>query len=381
MRACGSMQKYLIRGSEEIMNILLTYGGKSCEHDISLITASLARGYFSKHNVFCCYFDENNVAWFVDEVLTPQQHKEKTFKKKVLFSSGESKIHILQKNKIKKTIDVDACVNCCHGVNGEDGAVAGILQMANIAGAMSGVISSGVAMDKVLSKKLLQGAEVSVLDGFCVERDFVFKEVVEKIKSSFSFPVIVKPATLGSSIGIAVAKTQKELKECLAVAFEFDNRVLVEKALTDFYELNCSVMKVDGKIETSKIEQPLQKEEILSFADKYLSGEKGFATENVVADESHFEEVEKIAKEVYQLLDMQGVIRIDFIVDRKKKQLYLNEINTIPGSLAYPLWKEKYSKTEFGDVLAKEAVASFAENNKLQYRFLSSVLTSGGGKK
>ncbi len=355
------------------MNILIVYGGKSCEHDISVITACLAKGYFGG-NIYCAYFDKNNRCFLADTALTPAAHKNAAFKYGLIFPTGEKRAAIVRRNKIKRYLNIDCAVNCCHGVNGEDGAVAGLLQMCGIPFVESGTVASGIAMDKIITKYVLRGLRFPVLKGAAVTAQS-FAENKENAVKGLSFPVICKPCLLGSSIGIEIARSKAELREALEVAFHFDTRVLCEEALVDFFEINCSAMKADGEVIVSRAEVPVSKGDILTFADKYLSGEKGFSPRQSETDVSPYEEeVKRLTAEIYSRLGFSGVIRVDFIVDRKKEKVYVNEINSVPGSLAYGLWKNRFTEKRFGEALVKQAIEEYRQKESLEYMYRSDVL-------
>ncbi len=352
------------------MNVLLVYGGKSCEHDISIITACLARGYLANHNVIGCYLDRNNRAYFAEK-LSPMEHLTTKFRREMSFILGGRCVEI-RTMLGKKRVHIDCAVNCCHGVNGEDGAVAGLLQLAGIPDVESGVLCCGVAMDKYLTKLQLKSLGIDVVEGVLFDGD------IDGVVDRLGFPLIVKPCTLGSSIGIGIAHDINELKTCIDVASQFDKRILIEQALQDFLEINCSAMTVDGNVTTSPVDFPLTSHEILTFADKYLSGTKGIATGKHITDE-YDDKVAEITEKIYTALGFGGVIRVDFLASDGK--LYVNEINTVPGSLAYGMWKDKYSATQFGDLLLKEGVRRFDSRQSLSYRYRSEVLSGCKGKK
>ncbi len=359
------------------MNILLIYGAKSCEHDVSLISGCLAKGYFDG-NLICAYLDQNNNCYLVPNNLTPIQHKQEKFDTTISFAMGQKCIY-LHKGRRAKRVDIDVAVNCCHGVNGEDGAVAGILQMAGIPSVESGVIPSAICMDKYLSKLLFKGANLPVLDGVLLTRE-QFDCRFDQFVCTLNFPVIVKPTTLGSSIGVAIANDSEQLEKALQVAFSFDERVLVERALTNFFEVNCSAMTVDGKVVASQAESPVSSRQILTFFDKYLAGGKGFSPKSTV-EQAYCEQAQQLTKQIYQLLDMQGVVRVDFIVDKQTGVMYVNEVNVVPGSLAYNLWSKQFEKHQFGKALVDSAIVKFAKRSSLTYRYNSTVLEAPSIKK
>lgn len=353
------------------MNILLLYGGKSCEHDISVITACLAKGYFTG-KIYGAYFTQENVCYLVPDGTTPKQHKTETFKYQLTFLSGKKQIAVLHKNKIKRILDIDVAVNCCHGHCGEDGSVAGLCALGNIPLVGSDVISSAVTMDKVFTKQTLNALNLPNVQGFGLQSGFAEGDL-EKVEE-MGYPVIVKPATLGSSIGITMCHDRAELQKGLETAFTYDSRVLCEKALTDFYELNCAAIMTPDGVETSRVERPYTTHDILTFQDKYQQNLKFAPAQSEIPQELE-NEVRKMTEEIYIRFGLGGVVRVDFLVDSDGK-LYVNEVNTTPGSLAYGLWQHKYTPAQYGEVLINGALANFQKQEALNRKFNSGVLDS-----
>ena len=359
------------------MNVMIVYGGKSCEHDISIITACLAKGYF-KGNVYSVYFDRDNRAYLVGNDLTPRDHLRIKLTKRVNFVFGESAIQIVKGRLVLQTVHVDVAVNCCHGLNGEDGCIAALCQMANIPLVGTDIASSAVAMDKTLTKHLLKQLGLPVVEGVTLTESDL-KHLTESVET-LTYPLIVKPAMLGSSIGVEVCANEQQLKAALGKAFTYCGKVLCEQALTDFIELNCAAMRVRGKVETSVVDCPLTTHDILTFADKYMASEP-FEKPPVAVAEEIKEEVGRLTAEIYTKLGCGGVIRVDYLMDKMSGKLYVNEINTTPGSLAYGLWEGKYSRTQYGEALVDQAVADYRELQQRVYVFDSGVLSGGGGVK
>ena len=357
------------------MNVLIIYGGKSCEHDISIITGCLARGYF-EGNLYSVYLDKNNRCFLVPNDWTPKKHVEGKLNKTVTFKLGEGAIAVMRGRRVIKTIPVDVAVNCCHGVNGEDGAIAALTQMAGIPLVGSDIASSAVAMDKVLTKKILNSFDVPTVKGVELTKSDL-PQLKERI-CELRFPLIVKPAKLGSSIGVEVCKVYEDLEDALSRGFKLDAKVLVEEALTDFIELNCAAMRVKGEVRLSVIDQPLTTHDILTFADKYVENET-YDRKPVPLDEKVASEVERLTTLVYEKLGFSGVVRVDYLLDKASGKLYVNEINTTPGSLAYGLWEAKFSRTAYGEALVEQAIADYRELQSFVYDFDSGVL-SGGNK-
>lgn len=358
-------------------NVLIIYGGKSCEHDISIITACLAKGYFANHNVYCVYLDKSNRAFLAPNGLSPAQHVECKLPLQASFAFGEKTLCLIKRNRVVKRVTIDAVVNCCHGAHGEDGTIAALCGLLNVPLVGSDITASAVAMDKILSKQVLQALGLPVVDGFEVNAGNVSR--LDELTAGVSYPLIVKPDTLGSSIGVAVCRNFDELSSAVRAALRYDSRALVETALTDFYELNCAAMRVEGSVVTSRVDVPVTAHDILTFEDKYVNGTVQEQAKPEV-DCEIVNHVKTLTEEIYGKICFGGVIRVDYLFDNAKGKLYVNEINSIPGSLAYGLFSDRFSMTEYGDRLLEQAERDYAERADLVTAFSSSVLNVGNGK-
>lgn len=329
------------------MNILLIYGGASCEHDISLLTAHLAKDYFDG-KIYCCYFTKQNKCYLLPNGTAPAQHKDATKFPQLTFDFGNGGVLVKGLFGVKK-IAVDVAVNCCHGRCGEDGAVASLCALANVPLVGSNVIASALTMDKGHTKAVLRSLKVPVVSG----RVLLYGDlanVANKIKG-LAYPIIVKPCSLGSSLGVSVCYNLQQLKESLSQAFYYDDRVLCEHLLANCLDLNCSAMVVDGKVVTSKVDVSTTKNAFLTFEDKYVQGNDQIKQVSQIAEEK----VRALTAFTYQRLGLSGVVRVDYLQDEQGK-LYLNEVNSIPGSLAYNLFKQDMSRKQFGNALVKQAM-------------------------
>lgn len=359
------------------MNILIIYGGGSCEHDISIITACLAKGYFDGQ-IISGYLDKQNRCFLVPNNLTPSKHMEVKLNQQLLFCFGEKRIAVCKGKKIKKYLNVDVVVNCCHGVCGEDGTIAGICRLLDVPLVGSDLLSSAIAMDKIATKQALRTIGMPTVAG----KRITYEQYQNGTYSigNLGYPVIVKPNKLGSSIGITLCYDKSQLKQALEVAFRYDNTLLCEKALTDFYEINCSAMCVDGAVQTSEVDVPVTTHDLLTFEDKYVANGKQLLTAKQM-DNNIATTVKSMTEQIYQQLGFSGVIRVDYLVDKTKNKIYVNEINSIPGSLAFGLWSKNYSAKTFGNILVAQAVADYQQNSQLEHTFTSSVLSGAINKK
>lgn len=362
-----------MKKSTEERTVALIYGGKSCEHDISVITACLAKGYFNGR-LLSIYIDKQNRAFLVGNNWTPYAHLHNKLSVRVVFLTGEGAIGVIKRKRLVK-IPIDVAVNCCHGLNGEDGCIAALCQMCEIPLVGSDVASGAVAMDKILTKQVLSYCGFPVIKGVGISN----KDNPE-ILSELSYPLIVKPALLGSSIGVSVVHSPEQLRQALNDAFKYCSRALVEEALSDFVELNCAAMRMNGEVITSEVDSPVTVNELLTFGDKYLqSGTSKKAVPSVA--NTLKEDVVRLTSEIYNRLGFGGVIRVDFLYDNKTGRLYVNEINTTPGSLAFGLWEGRFSRTQYGEALVDEAIADYRDMQSYTYTFESSVLNGVGGIK
>lgn len=359
------------------MNILIIYGGQSCEHDISIITACLAKGYFDG-NIFSAYFDKQNRCFALPNDFTPSKHLNAPLREQILFCFGEKRIAICKGKRIKRYVNIDVAVNCCHGVCGEDGTVAAICQMLGVPLVGSNMLSSGIALDKIATKQMLRSIGMPTIMGKHITRE-------QYNSGNFStgnlgYPVIVKPNKLGSSIGVTVCRDKTQLKNALDIAFCYDNDVLYERALTNFYEVNCSAMRVDNVVQSSDVDRPITSHDLLTFDDKYISNGKWCKPSQVIEQEVQ-DSVKSMTEQIYDKLGFQGVIRVDFLVDNTTNKIYVNEINAIPGSLAYGLWSSIYSQKQFGSLLVAQAFTDYKKEKQLVHSYQSSVLCGAINKK
>ena len=364
-------------------NILVFFGGVSCEHEVSVITGVMTANCLSaKAHVFPIYVDTEG-KWHTGERLKDLSwYKTRDFKtvSDVTVIAGDNTLYVVKNGKLKPLCRTDAAINCMHGVNGEDGTLAGVMRLSKIAFASPGLFPSSVAMDKYFTKLALKGIGADCLPYVKLSRTNYIKKrdlAVKYVFKTLGFPVIIKPANLGSSIGISVAKDKNSLWLALDNAFLYDDKVIAEKALTDFREINCACIKLGGKYLVSECEEPKLSGDILSFSDKY-SGEKRsvFPAE---LDEKIARRIKDVTSYIYRKLDFTGAIRIDFLLCGEK--IYVNEINSVPGSLAYYLFVDSTEK--FCDLLLESAECAIEdeidrENNV--YTYSSGILNIDSAK-
>lgn len=352
-------------------NLMIIFGGESVEHDISVITALQIMRYVPKsYNVVPVYVEKNG-NWCVAENLCEVDtfiDFEKNVKKKrdVLLRCDDDNLYIKKAFAFKPYAKIGAVLMCLHGGDGENGNIAGLLSMCKIPFTSSNHCSSAICMDKIFTKDILSKHDIKNVPYFFISNRDNEKDILKKIKS-LSFPVIVKPANLGSSVAIGIAKNLEQFWEQVKVAFMYDERVLVEKFLGGADEYNCGCFYGDEKLFTSKVTK-VEKGEFFTFEEKYL--EKDVKTPQKTQKNIE-KQIKQLTKHIYNLLNCDGVVRIDYLVF--EDELYVNEINTIPGSLALHLFSG-VSKKEIIEFLIKNAKEKNEQKKRLNFSFESEAL-------
>jgi len=366
--------------------VLVVFGGRSSEHDISIITGVTCLNCLigERFEPVPIYLTEEG--WFTgDKLFNLEFFKERTTEglQRVVPLIKNRTLHILKGNKIKEVGEIYSAINCCHGLNGEDGSVSGVMRLWGVPFASPDMLASSVCMDKSATKIYLEGIGVKVVEGKTLFRSAFFQNrelVLGLTEKQIGYPCIIKPARLGSSIGISCASDRKSLKEAVESALRFDSKVVVEKKLENFTEVNCAVYRYNGRMVVSSVET-VSKNKMLTFDDKYKSGLKHANFEVLdgqISDEVK-RKIQEVTAYVYRKLYAVGVIRMDFLV--KDGEVYLNEVNTVPGSLALYLFKNKTS--EFKEVLLElieEGVKAHREFENGIFSYPTDLLNCKGYK-
>ncbi len=399
------------------IKIGVLFGGKTVEHEISIISAIQAMGYLdrNKYDVIPIYITKNNEFYVGEEVGKIESYTDINSliknSQRVIMVRDDNKVNLIrypQKMFSKGVVDyIDIAFPIVHGTNVEDGTLQGFLKMFNIPYVGCDVLSSAVGMDKYVMKTVLKDNGIPVLDCKCCtakQYDENEEAIIEEIEKVIGYPLIVKPVNLGSSIGISKAENRTELYDSLDTAFRYATKVLVETAVQNLKEINCSVLGDYEEAEASECEEPVSSDKILTFAEKYIGdgsakgakvvvkssgGSKGMATlkRKIPADitDEQRDTIRDLAVKAFKCLGCGGVSRIDFMMDTATGNIWLNEINTIPGSLSFYLWEPigvKY--TELLDRMISLALKREREGENITYTFDSNVLQGvklGGGTK
>ena len=352
----------------------LFFGGPSVEHEVSVISALQAYYAFEdeRYEIIPIYITKDSRMFVGESIGDIEAYRnipallDKSIQITLVREEGRTYLRQIKSRAFKKDYNqvIDVAFPVVHGTNVEDGTLQGYLQTLGLPYVGCDVFSSAIGMDKFAQKAVLKEAGVSVLPALC---PYVseYREnpaaLIDKIEKQIGYPVIVKPNNLGSSVGIRVARDRAALESALEYAFGFALRVLVERAIVHLREINCSVLGDYEKAEASECEEPIAQDEILSYQDKYMGnsgkngvkgapvkgggakGSEGMASlsRKIPAEVSpeRREEIRCLAVKTFQTLGCNGVARIDFMIDTDTDALYVNEINTIPGSLAFYLWE------------------------------------------
>lgn len=403
------------------------FGGNSVEHEISVITMNQAISSLDpeKYEIVPIYIAKNGVMYTGDDLLDLYSFRDmevllkRCYQVAVVNDGKAVKVVRCPAPWIGKRVlnTIDVAFPIVHGTNCEDGTIAGFVTLLGIPFVGPDILASSIGMDKIIQKKVLRQSGIPVVDFvafYSVEYIKDEEKILKDVEDKLNYPVIVKPGNLGSSVGIRKAKNKVELEEAIEFAMEFADRIIVEKAVEDLKEINCSVIGNLTETEASICEEPFFSDEILSYADKYIgdgkskggtisagtgkmgapklggekTGAKGgntqFANKKIPADISKekTEEIQKLAQDVFRVLGCSGVSRIDFLIDQKEDKIYVNEINTIPGALSYYLWEAtgKPFEKELDEII-DIAIKRHRDKEKLTFSYDQNILAMQGGTK
>ncbi len=352
-------------------NVLVFFGGKSCENEISLITGIMACNLLdaSRFEVFPVYISQSGELFCGSALLDPAAYREPRgrFTRAALVNG---KLYSLHGRRLREVCVPDCALNCCHGTGGEDGCVPALLALNGIPSASPDMAPSALFMDKAQTKLIAGALGIPVLPWVRIgERSYKRRGAMalRTVEERLGYPVIVKPARLGSSIGISVAEDRARLVYAIEAAFAYDGTVIVEKYLEDRREINCACYRKGDELVVSACEEPKTSHRILTFADKYLDGGKqrasGFPAE---IPEECADRVQSYTKLLYRRTDLRGIVRADFLLSGG--DVYFNEMNTVPGSLAWYLFCGRMADfTRLLTVLVEQGICDFRDgaNKKL----------------
>ena len=376
------------------IRLAVLFGGKSVEHEVSVISAVQAMYSLDKekYDIYPVYITKDNVFYTGEALFDIERYKDipalLASCQRVVFVNhgGKTVLEQYPAKKLGKSFSqiLDVALPIVHGTNVEDGTLQGFLQTIGVPYAGCDVASSAVGMDKYVMKIMLQASGVPVLPAVCFHaKDFHrdAAETLDMIELEIGYPVIVKPVNLGSSVGIALAHNRSELEEAVENAASYAQRILAEHAIINLREINCSVLGDYITARASVCEEPISGGEILSYDDKYKGGGKGMSAASRLIPaplgDEETEEIRRLAVKTFRALCCSGVARIDFMIDKESGDIYVNEINTIPGSLSFYLWEP--SGVSYGallDELIDLALKRERERERLHFSYDTNLLSA-----
>ncbi len=380
------------------------FGGRSTEHEISVISANQAMAAINsdKYEVIPVYITKQG-RWYTGDALrdvanyrdirsllercTPVYMKP-VYGDYNLYS--DKAVGLFGKKGPVATLDV--AIPVLHGSNGEDGIFEGVLETIGIPYAGCNTLASANGMDKITMKMILRAEGIPVVDYvWFTDKEWSDRRdnVISRIENELGYPVIVKPANLGSSVGIGRATDRDQLIDRINDAERYSTRIIVEHMVEQLQEINCAVLGDCDEFETSVLEEPIKSGEILSYTDKYMGGSKG--TKGMQASQKRIpadlpsdvtERIRFLAGETFRVLSCHGISRVDMIVDRADGKIYVNEINTIPGSLSFYLWEAcGLSFDALMERLVRLALKRKRESDSKTVSYDQNIFAMGGGTK
>lgn len=372
--------------STQPLRLGVVFGSRSVEHEVSIITAcqmmkSVDR---SRYQLVPLYIDKQG-RWWTGERLS----NIKTFQNLDLQNPQEQLSDVTAVEfspDPTKDHGIDVAIFCLHGGFGEDGTMAGLFELANIPYAAPGVVAAAVAIDKLITKHVAHSAGISIVNYRWFTRQDWAKDAAAQLANlqELRYPLFVKPASLGSSVGVTRVNTEKTLRDAIELALSFDTRILVEEGAQDCIEVNVAITGTEGMYEVSQTEQPIQTDEFLSYADKYERGggkkaAKGMASLSrripAPISPSLSEKIQNAARQMWHLIDGTGVARIDFFANPSTEEFYLGEINCPPGSMAFYLWEASGKPyPQLVDDLVAQAQKRATTKKELMHSISSNIL-------
>lgn len=384
---------------EEGLNIGVFFGGRSPEHDVSIITGQFIISELKKMKLnFTPIYLNKDGNWFIgknlDTLKSFSDNDTNKFsgldKYYIDIKESHSKIVFKKKGIFGKKINIDIAFPAFHGLNGEDGTIQGLFEIFNVPYVGCDVASSAIAMDKVLTKLFYRSAKMPTADFVYFTRKEWSenkKAILEDI-NTLGFPIFVKPARLGSSIAITKVSNMNDLENACEVALHYDNKVLAETSVENLSDITCAVVGNEDP-KPSLLQESIFKGEHFSYEDKYLDNggaQLGNAKNNIIIpaeiNANITKEIQSMAVDVFKMLGCSGTARVDFLYDKKYQKVYVNEVNTMPGTLYHHLWKK--SGIEFNELIDKLltlAIEKHNEKNKTVSTFDSDILKNANSAK
>lgn len=376
------------------------FGGRSVEHDVSIVTGHQIMNAFDlQHYEVIPIYITRDGKWFTgDPLRIIDNFKDNELTSydgvKAAILSPDIRHHGLIINPLagrfakSEVLRLDVVFPAIHGSHGEDGTLQGLFELADIPYIGFATCGSALTNDKILTKQILKQNSIPVLDSIHFTRAEWLADadaIVTRLKATFAYPMFVKPATLGSSIGVSRVDDDTLLRPAIEIAANFDRRVLVEPAVTDGMEINCSVMGYGADIQASVLEQPVSWSQFLAFEDKYLRGSEGMkSAERIIPaplSDELTQRIQDLSLQAFKAVDGRGIVRIDFLVKPDLGEVYLNELNTMPGSLSFYLWHATgLSQAQVVDKLVTLARDAYADKRRNMYDYKTNLVAVAAGR-
>lgn len=374
----------------------LFFGGRSVEHEVSVISALQAYENIDKdkYEVLPIYVDKSGHFFTGHKFLDIKNYKDVQgliySSTQIVLCNKNGRGGYLKQGFLKKFEPIDVAFPLFHGSFGEDGCIQGVFEIYQIPYVGLNVLGSAVAMDKVLSKALFNELNLNIAKYTYIGRSGWIddpKRAIKEIKNVLKFPMFIKPANIGSSIGVSKAVDEDSLQFAIEVASAYSEKIIIEESMENVIEVNCSAIgswSENRWSQTSVCEQPVKSEELLTFSDKYQKGGKGSKGAGMASlsriipapiSKKLTEQIKMATRQIFESLGEGGVIRVDYFVDPKTQKFWVNEVNSLPGSLAFYLWeKSGISYKELLDKLIGYALERAEDRKKNTYVFDSGLL-------
>ena len=379
------------------LNVGVLFGGNSVEHEVSILSASQAMAAFDleRYHVIPLYLSKDNQLYSGPQLMDIKQFKDlKSLQKKtpqVTLYKDKQNIFVQSTKALpwQKAQRIDVVIPVVHGTHCEDGSVQGYLETMGIPYAGSDVIGAALGQDKIFMKMVFEYHQLPIVPWLYFDVKAYNDDKAAQLNRiiELGYPVVVKPARLGSSVGISFVNSEDEIEEAITSALQYDMRCVIEKAVVNLREVNCSVLGDELDSQASVLEEVLKYDEILSYKDKYQGSNKskGMASTSRICPAELNEvttlKIQDLARQSFKVLGCAGVVRVDFMMDAKTNEVFVNEVNTIPGSLSFYLWEKSGLRfSDLMDVLVDQAINRTRRKAKMIFSFETNLLEGYGSK-
>ncbi len=385
-----------------MIKVGVIFGGASVEHEVSIISAVQAMNKLDteKYEIVPIYITKEG-EWYTGNPLREiDTYKDmdllKRYTKNVVLYRKDNRFILQNKNGLfkKEVNDVDVILPVVHGTNVEDGTLQGYLKTIGVPFCGSDVLGSSIAQDKIVQKEIFENEKLPITKYvWFYDNEYLddSESIIKKVSKELGFPVIVKPGTLGSSVGIASCDNVDELKDAIEEAINYDEKIVVEEKVQNLVEVNVSLLGNHENVKLSLIEEVMTDDKLLTYNDKYINGSKKLGKSGMAGSsrkipaeipEKLEKEVREVAEKAFKAVNLSGVSRIDFLIDEKKKKVYINEINSCPGSLSFYLWEPTGKDfTNLLDEMISIAVKEYKKKNSKTHSFSTNILEGFSGVK